>query len=119
MVESDIKLDENNTFQFTCKLCGNCCKQMLIRLTPFDIINLAGYLDMKTYDFINDYVVFLKTPNVSWLIAALKHVRRGECMFKQGKKCKVHENRPLPCRLFPVGRKKMNFFFIKLLIAKA
>lgn len=113
VMENNIQLEQNTSFTFKCKLCGNCCKEMLIRLTPFDILNLAKSLKIPTYEFISDYVVFLKTPNAPWLIAALKHVKRGECMFKQGKKCKVHPNRPLPCRLFPLGRKDEGFILHK------
>lgn len=113
MFEKNIILDESTKFSFECKLCGNCCKQMLIRLTPFDIINLAYCLNLPTYDFISDYVLFLKPPNTSWLLAALKHVKNGECMFKRGRKCRVHINRPLPCRLFPLGRKDRGFILHK------
>ena len=113
LLEKHILLDETTSFNFECKFCGNCCKQMLIRLTPFDIINLAQSLKLPTYDFISEYVVFLKAPNIKWFLAALKHVKKGNCMFKKGKKCSVHFSRPLPCRLFPVGRKDNTYILHK------
>ena len=117
-MNNDFKLNSNTSFTFSCKLCGNCCKEMLIRLTPFDILNLAAGLNLPTYDFIEDYVVFLKAPNIPWFIAALKHVKKGECLFRQGKKCKVHPYRPLPCRLFPVGRTDEGFILQKTAYCK-
>lgn len=102
-------LQNGEHFNFVCKMCGNCCNEMLIKLTPYDIIRLSAGLNLPTHEFIPQYVLFLKLQDTGWFLPVLKHVKKGECLFKRGKKCRIHPYRPLPCRLFPVGRSEENF----------
>ena len=76
--------------------CLQCCRQKKIQVNPYEISRLAGNIGISTTEFIARYTVeqgsFLKFDD------------KSTCIFLDHKGCSVHKDRPLVCRLYPLGR---------------
>lgn len=97
-------IDENYTFTFTCKydICNKCCSAKNLELSPYDIFRICQQQNMTTIDLHNQYTKFTLNPKINIPRCLLK--TDPICKFnKQGKTCMIYENRPLVCRLYPIG----------------
>lgn len=76
-----------------CLECGNCClaTEMLLSKKDIDRLEKKGF---KTK-------YFSRQNNEGYIV--LKN-RKGHCIFfdAEQKKCKIYEDRPLGCRLYPI-----------------
>jgi uncharacterized protein len=91
-----IGLDINTPFSYQCDRCMRCCYDKGIQLNPYEILRLARDLNISTTVFIEKY-----TDNSG---TQLKQTNEGACIFLQSDGCGVHADRPLVCRLYPLGR---------------
>lgn len=98
------KVEKDGTFHFECSRSGECCRHMEIFLNPYDILRMAEALGMTTIQLIQDHVLFLENKQQGILKPVLKAAREGVCAFNSNRLCKIHRDRPLPCRLFPIAR---------------
>lgn len=89
------ELDRQSPFGFTCRRCLTCCRFKKIQLNPYETARLAGRLGISTTDFIARYT----TGGT-----VLRFDDQGACVFLQADGCAVHPDRPLVCRLYPLGR---------------
>lgn len=82
-------------FSFTCGRCSSCCKNQKIQVNPYECARMAACLNLSTTDFISTHTekgVYLKR-------------REDEtCLFSEQKGCTIHPDRPMVCRLYPLGR---------------
>lgn len=83
-------------FSFQCTACGICCHDKNIQINPFEIGQMADYLQISTSEFLKKYVK-KEEPFLLFL-------ESGACAFLNDKKCGVHPVRPLVCRLYPLGQ---------------
>ena len=90
------KLGRKDPFGFSCLRCLQCCRQKKIQVNPYEIARLAGNLGISTTEFIARYTVEQG--------AFLKFDTTSTCLFLDSKGCGVHKDRPLVCRLYPLGR---------------
>lgn len=98
------KVGEGGTFHFECTRSGECCRHMEIFLNPYDILRMAKALDTTTIQVIQDQLLFLENRQQGILKPVLKAAREGVCEFNSNRLCRIHRDRPLPCRLFPIAR---------------
>jgi len=90
----------HHKLKFKCKHCGQCCNKPVIQLYPFDIKNICQELNISTKQFHQQYSLFqLDEDNIPRCI--LKN--KPKCPFRENK-CTLYNNRPIRCRLYPVGR---------------
>lgn len=89
-------LERESPFSYVCNQCSRCCYNKVIRLNPYEVARLADHLGIKSSEFIREYTEANGT--------VLKRVKTGACVFLTPKGCGVHSNRPLVCRLYPLGR---------------
>lgn len=89
-------LNRMSTFGFSCTRCIACCRFKKIQLNPYEIARLARNRDISTTEFIARY-----TTNGGTI---LKFGDDGKCIFLNADGCSVHPDRPLVCRLYPLGR---------------
>ena len=85
----------DTAFSYACHRCRRCCHDKLIQVNPYEIARLARRLGLTTTVFIRDY------------LADQPHLRRtddGACVFLGPEGCTVHPDRPLGCRVYPLGR---------------
>jgi Fe-S-cluster containining protein len=90
------KLSRRTPFSFSCARCLRCCRDKIIRLNPFETARLSRNLGKSTSRFLRDYTEASGT--------ALRRNPDGTCPFLSTGGCAVHPDRPLVCRLYPLGR---------------
>lgn len=99
-----IGLDE--PFKFKCRECGKCCKNREdIMFTSRDLFRISKHLGKTPGDIIKEYCDCYIGHDSRFPIVRLQP--RGvnnACPFLIGKRCKIHECKPVVCALFPVGR---------------
>jgi Fe-S-cluster containining protein len=99
MVQASIGREDprQERFGYVCNRCLRCCHHKKIQLNPYEVARLAQSRGMSTTAFRRDYtdggagVVLAQTDN-------------GACVFLGPEGCGVHPDRPLVCRLYPLGR---------------
>lgn len=89
-------MDRDSLFSYRCKACGRCCRYKRIQTNPYEILRLSRNRGMSTGDFIGR---FLEREG-----PYLKVREDGTCLFLEKGMCAVHDDRPLACRTYPLGR---------------
>ena len=90
------KLSRRTPFSFSCARCCRCCSNKIIRLNPFETARLSRNLGMSTSRFLQSHTEAGGT--------ALRRNPDGACPFLSAGGCAVYPDRPLVCRLYPLGR---------------
>ncbi|MFH1033743.1 MAG: YkgJ family cysteine cluster protein [Pseudomonadota bacterium] len=83
-------------FDFICQQCSRCCQHQAIQINPYEILCLARHLGLSTGQFMARH-----TTNGGLF---LRFNDQGACVFLGEQGCGVHPERPLACRLYPLGR---------------
>lgn len=95
-------IKEDKKFKFKCKKCGFCCDNTIIQLYPFDIYNICKTLNLTTQELHkSNFTKFLLDENQ---IPRCILNNKPNCKFKVNNLCEIYEDRPLRCKLFPIGR---------------
>ena len=85
-------------FGYVCRACSRCCQHKVIQVNPYELARLARLKGMTTGAFRAAF-----TENGQGAI-----LRRTDdtdtCVFLKDGGCTVHSDRPLVCRLYPLGR---------------
>lgn len=89
-------LSRRSPFFFKCQVCSACCYSKAIQVGPYEALRLARRFGLTTTEFLNRYT----EPGT----AILKNKPDGSCVFLAPSGCGVHPDRPLVCRLFPLGQ---------------
>jgi Fe-S-cluster containining protein len=85
------------TFGYTCRRCRTCCVGKDIPVNPYEVARLARRLGETTGEF-------RAARTRAGGGAVLDHTESGACIFLGADGCTVHADRPLACRLYPLGR---------------
>jgi hypothetical protein len=103
------RLREKDVFQFACHKgvsCFNdCCGDVNIFLTPYDIICLKNHLGITSTEFIEKYTVSPFGEKQKYPVRLLKmtETEDKECPFVTDEGCSVYSDRPWSCRMYPLG----------------
>jgi Fe-S-cluster containining protein len=83
-----------------------CCRELDLVLTPYDVLRLCRELRMKPKDLIDRYVVEELDEKGAFPVLYLGMVDdgRASCPFVSPEGCRVYNGRPGACRAYPVGR---------------
>ncbi|MFH1057148.1 MAG: YkgJ family cysteine cluster protein [Pseudomonadota bacterium] len=92
-MKSHLRADD--AFAFACGRCGRCCAGQAIGLNAYEILRLARRLDITTGAFIAAHA-----DNAGLF---LRFSPDGRCGFLGPRGCRAHPDRPLACRLYPLG----------------
>jgi len=92
----EFHLDRRSTLSFVCKACGYCCTGKIIMVGPHEVLGMSCLLGISTSEFLALY-----TDNGG---TTLRSEADGRCVFVTASGCRVHPQRPLVCRLYPLGR---------------
>jgi uncharacterized protein len=84
-------------FGYACRACSRCCAHKIIQVNPYEVARLARLMGLSTADFRARY-----TESGG---AILKRTDDDVCVFLGETGCSVHPDRPLVCRLYPLGRR--------------
>jgi Fe-S-cluster containining protein len=94
MAEATPRLE---AFGYICRRCSKCCHHKQIQVNPYEIARLAGRRGQTTREFC-----------AAWTAdgagTTLRQTESGACVFLGPEGCTVHSDRPLVCRLYPLGR---------------
>ena len=93
-MEADAPMTEQSPFSYACSRCSRCCVDKLIQVNPYEVARLARNVGTSTGEFRRRF-----TDG-----ARLNQDDDGRCVFLGEQGCTVHADRPLVCRLFPLGR---------------
>ncbi len=86
----------SSAFAYRCRACSRCCYGKRIQVNPYELARLARYLGTTTTEVIAHFTV---DGGV-----ALASRPDSACVFLGPHGCSVHADRPLVCRLYPLGR---------------
>lgn len=109
ILEEYPRLNEESEFCFKCHKdvpCFNaCCGDVNIFLTPYDIIRLKNRLGITSTEFLSKYTISPFDENAKYPVLLLKMEdnEKKSCPFVSDEGCTVYEDRPWPCRMYPLG----------------
>lgn len=101
-----IKKDQE--FRFRCTQCGEWCRnrapQDRILLSTADLYRAANELEMEIQDVIAQYCEMVPGKESMLPLVVVKQRLDGSCIFLKKGKCTIHNNKPLICAMYPLGR---------------
>jgi hypothetical protein len=109
ILEEYPRLGPDDTFNFRCHPgvpCWNdCCADINIFLSPYDVLRLKNRLGISSTEFIENYTLLpfhkdMKTPIV---VLKMGDDEKKKCQFVTAQGCGVYTDRPWPCRMYPIG----------------
>lgn len=109
-----VRLGPESTFKFKCHpgvACfTECCRDINIILTPYDIIRLKNRLDLSSEEFLALYTepqllekTGLPVVTLKFLDQEGKDTESKTCPFVRENGCLVYDDRPTTCRYYPLG----------------
>lgn len=104
------RIERNETFTFAChpgiSCFTECCRELDLALTPYDVVRLKNRLDMHSGRFLEQYVIIEWDESSVFPQCYLTMVDdgRASCVFVSPEGCTVYKDRPSSCRAYPVGR---------------
>lgn len=111
MGEPSTVLHLDDTFYFSCDpeldCFTQCCQDVNILLTPFEIVQLKQRLGLSSTEFLDAYTKTLIAPETALPAVQLKmdeHDRR-RCYFVSEQGCGVYDDRPWSCRMYPLDHR--------------
>lgn len=102
----DNPMKPTDKFKFSCKACGNCCRNRKepILLTGYDVFRIAKGLKIDTIEVVTKYTIGYVGGTSNLPVLTLKERPDGSCSLLRNSKCMVHDNKPLVCAIYPLGR---------------
>lgn len=116
-------------FRFGCGRglsCFNrCCAGLRLILTPYDVLRMKRRLGMPSDRFLDEYTETFLEKGDRFPMVRLKMTEGPEqaCPFVAREGCRIYEDRPGACRLYPLGRAssspggphraRQNFFLVR------
>lgn len=100
-----VPLEPKDTFAFTCKQCGNCCRnvQSAVPIETLDIFRMAKHFQRPLEEVIEEYTdVELLLPNFPMLFLKAKP-EQGACIFLKAGRCAIQKAKPRTCRMYPLS----------------
>ena len=104
------RLGLEDEFQFGCHPgvpCFNeCCSDVNIFLTPYDVLRMRRALNMESAEFLEKYTQIPVQKDQKYPVVMFKmdHGKDNKpCQLVSEKGCTIYEDRPWPCRMYPLG----------------
>lgn len=95
-MQRDSAMTRSTPFSYACGRCSRCCHHKGIALNPYEVLRLARHEGLTTTEFLARFSDRAGTQ--------LKQRAGGACVFLGAEGCGVHADRPLVCRIYPLGR---------------
>ncbi|RJP70087.1 MAG: YkgJ family cysteine cluster protein [Candidatus Abyssobacteria bacterium SURF_17] len=100
---------EKDKFKFSChkglSCFTQCCADVNIFLTPYDIIRMKNRLKMSSEEFLAKYtfVPFNEKQQLPIVVLKMRDDEQKRCQFVTADGCGIYEDRPWSCRMYPLG----------------
>lgn len=100
-------LSESGTFRFACHdnlpCFTQCCRDVNIYLTPYDVLRLRRALDMGSAEFLGKYTRhYLAKKTHIPIVQLLMDDKTLYCQLVTQQGCSVYGDRPWACRMYPL-----------------
>lgn len=99
---------KDQEFRFRCTQCGEWCRnkapQDRILLSTVDLYRAANILGNDIQDVIAQSCEMVPGQESMIPLVVMKQRLDGSCTFLKKGKCTIHENKPLVCAMYPLGR---------------
>jgi len=111
--ENVSRIKDGDTFTFSCHpkvdCFTNCCKQLELALTPYDVLRLKQETKLDSRAFLDQYVIQEQEQEDVFPRFYLTMIDDGQasCVFVAKTGCTVYPGRPGACRAYPMGRAAM------------
>jgi hypothetical protein len=111
MMESNkkmsIRMEPEDLFQFGCgpglSCFTQCCQDVTIVLTPYDVLRMKNALNITSEEFIDRYtIVIQKEKRLIPMVVLKMNEETKKCQFVSEKGCAIYDDRPWPCRMYPL-----------------
>jgi uncharacterized protein len=101
------RMDPDHFFRFRCtpgvSCFTQCCRDVNILLTPYDVLRLKKALALTSDEFIEEYAIVLsKEKQLIPLVFLKMREDNKQCPFVTEQGCTVYLDRPWACRMFPL-----------------
>jgi Fe-S-cluster containining protein len=106
--KTDLKerMDADQNFRFRCdpgvSCFTDCCRDVTIVLTPYDVLRLKKRLGITSDELVDRYTVVLPKGKLIPLVVLKMEGEDKRCPFVTQEGCSVYEDRPWPCRMYPL-----------------
>jgi uncharacterized protein len=103
------RLNIESKFTFSCgdnlPCFTRCCGDVNIVLSPYDVLRLKLKLGISSTEFLDKYTVlpFTKEQQLPIPLLRMNEDDNKRCFFVTDEGCQVYDDRPWPCRMYPVG----------------
>jgi len=83
-----------------------CCRDLNLLLTPYDIVRLRKRLALNAGDFLDRYteVRFDEGRSLGMVYLQMQQNERRTCPFVSEAGCEIYTDRPSACRIYPLAR---------------
>jgi hypothetical protein len=100
-------MDPEHRFLFKCgpgvACFTQCCQDITIVLTPYDVIRLKTALGLSSDEFLDKYTLIMpKKGRLIPLVVLKMNDKDKRCPFVSPEGCVVYEDRPWACRMYPL-----------------
>ena len=109
MLKDAPRLSLKSKFRFSCHeglpCFGQCCGDVNIFLTPYDVLRMKRALNLSSGEFLEKYTIPLILEDQKFPVVVLKmrDDERKSCPFVTPEGCMIYEDRPWSCRMYPLG----------------
>ncbi|MFV1951740.1 MAG: YkgJ family cysteine cluster protein [Nitrospinota bacterium] len=107
-------LDLHDKFKFFCgkeiECSIQCCSNLNLMLTPYDIFRMKKRLKLSSEDFLMQYTTSPLKEGTAIPVVMLRMTddEKRTCPFASSEGCKIYEDRPGSCRVYPLGQATTN-----------
>lgn len=101
------RLEKEHLIRFNCNpgvsCFTQCCRDVTIALTPYDVLRLKNRLGMSSDEFLEKHAVIIpKKGRLIPLVLLKMNEEDKQCPFVSKDGCFVYKDRPWPCRMYPL-----------------
>lgn len=103
------KLSPNSKFRFSChkglSCFTQCCGDVNIFLTPYDVLRMRRASGFSSEEFLEKYTIplLMEDQKLPVVLLKMRDDDRKSCPFVASEGCTIYEDRPLSCRMYPLG----------------
>ena len=102
------RMAPEHLFRFDCSpgvsCFTQCCQDVTIVLTPYDLLRLKNRLGMGSDDFLERHTLVIpREKRVIPMVVLKMNETDKKCPFVTETGCAIYEDRPWACRMFPLN----------------
>ena len=107
--DKSLRMDPDQPFRFKCgpevPCFTDCCRDVTIVLTPYDVVRLKNALKISSEAFLDQYTIIIPREKrlIPMVVLKMNEANEKRCIFVSETGCRVYDDRPWPCRMYPLN----------------